>query len=119
MRMAGKLEKALTRAAMCTAVLSVCMTAAFPGVAMDWTASPGVTGLDGAPPCRWCVLFARVDDAGMSASGPLEDAAPEARKDPESDSKTSPAESEPDRLEEFRPTEEIEADQGVDFPYDI
>ena len=109
----------LNRLALATAgtvMLAACIPAALPSsIALASTDTPGTTWCGSRAP----VLLAR-QDADIDAVTPAEkDAGLATRSESEADSKTAPADSESDTLKEFTPSEAIEADQGVDFPYDI
>jgi hypothetical protein len=80
--------------------------------------STGAKGWGNATPAEKAVVLI----ASQKADGSTETAADQSstageQNKAETDSQPPPAESEV--LKPFRPSEEIEADQGVDFPYDI
>ena len=95
------------------AVLTACIAATLPCGVLASNDSPEATRIGSRAP----VFLARQDTAVDATDAASMDAGPEAQSESEADSKTTPAES--DTLKEFTPSEEIEADQGVDFPYDI
>ena len=101
-----------------TAMLTVYGAIPGYGHVMGAGGSPGATGWGNAlPAAKAVILF-----ASQKADGTADTATDQARtagehNQAETDSQSPPAES--DVLKPFRPSEEIEADQGVDFPYDI
>ena len=119
LHIAGILGNRLPRVIAGTVVMSACIAGPFPCGAMASVASPGSACLDSAAPCRASIYLAQQDDAVSSAKVAEKDSAPEGQNASGADSKKTPAASEPDDLEKFTPSEKIEADQGVDFPYDI
>ena len=94
-------------------VLTACIAATLPCGVLASNDSPESTRIGSRAP----VFLARQDAAVDATDAAGKDSSPEAQSESETDSKTTPAES--DRLKEFTPSEKIEADQGVDFPYDI
>ena len=94
-------------------MLAVCIAASLPCGVLAAHDTTGSTWIGNNGP----VFFARQDAAIDATDAANENSGPEARSGSEAESKTTPAES--DTLKEFTPSEEIEADQGVDFPYDI
>jgi len=102
-----------------TVVVSACIAGPFAGLASASITLPGSTCFDGPAPCRASVLLARQDDAVSSAKAAEKDSGADGQNEAGADSKTTPLESESGDLERFTPSEGIEADQGVDFPYDI
>lgn len=116
---AGKRGNGLLLVIAGTAVVSVCIAGFFAGLVSASIAANKPTYLDSAVPCRAPLLLAQQDDAGISAVAEPQDTTQDGRNEAGATSKTTPPASESDDLEKFTPSEEIEADQGVDFPYDI
>ena len=102
-----------------TLALSACIAAPFPGRAFASIAPPGPTCITNAEPYGASVFLVQRDNAVASANAADQDTDPDGQNSSVPDSKTTPAESESDKLETFTPSETIDADQGVDFPYDI
>ena len=102
-----------------TLALSACIAAPFPCWAFASIAPPGPTCITSAEHCGASFFLVQRDQAVASANAAEQDTDPDGQNTSVPDSKTTPAESESDKLETFTPSETIDADQGVDFPYDI
>jgi hypothetical protein len=120
---ANRKDRRLDRLALVTAgtvMLAACIAAALPGcIALASNDTTGAIVVGSNAPGRVPVTLAR-QDAAVDAVKPADkDSAPATHNESEADAKTTPADPETDHLKDFTPSEQIEADQGVDFPYDI
>lgn len=102
-----------------TALLSVCIAIPVSARALASIASPETTCLINAEPRGAPVFLAQRDETTASSDAAVKDADPDGHNASIPDSQPMPAESESDQLKTFTPSETIDADQGVDFPYDI
>lgn len=118
-RQGGRLDR-LALVTMGTVMLATCIAAALPcSMALASNGTTGSIVVGSNAPGRAPVILAR-QDAAVDAVKPAEkDNTPAAQNESEAGAKTTPADPESDQLKEFKPSEQIEADQGVDFPYDI
>ncbi len=103
----------------CVVLLAACIAIPLPCCALPAIDSPRWMRLDSTASCRPPIFLAR-QNAGVAVVDTAEkDIRPDDPNASATDSKPPPAASESDDLEPFKPSQEIEADQGVDFPYDI
>ena len=103
----------------CVVVLAACIAIPLPCCARPAIDSPRLMRLDCTASCRPPIYLARQEAADATGNTAEKDARPDDPNAAAADSKPPPAASESDDLEPFKPSQEIEADQGVDFPYDI